>query len=118
LPLIPEPTMTMAAARETILEGREHRRHSLSRQPAAQSGRRGRRFVSPTKIVEGTPKSAILEEAERYGADLIMVGAHGFGAVARLLLGSVSQALALHAPCSVEIVRSAPCPKPSQEQRS
>ena len=56
-------------------------------------------------VIEGSPKSVILEEAETFGADLIVVGAHGYGVVGRFLLGSVSQAVALHAKCSVEIVR-------------
>ena len=38
-------------------------------------------------------------------ADLIVVGSHGYGVWDRFLLGSVSQAVALHAKCSVEIVR-------------
>ncbi len=58
-----------------------------------------------TAVIEGSPKSAIIEEAEKYGADLIVVGSHGYGAVERFLLGSVSHAVALHAKCSVEIVR-------------
>ena len=56
-------------------------------------------------VIKGSPKSVILEEAEKFGADLIVVGSHGGGAVERFLLGSVSQAVALHAKCSVEIVR-------------
>lgn len=61
------------------------------------------------KAIEGEPKTAILDEAEAFGADLIVVGSHGYGAVKRFLLGSVAQAVALHANCSVEIVRkSAP----------
>lgn len=58
-----------------------------------------------SEIVQGSPKSAILEMANGWGADLIVVGSHGFGAWHRLLLGSVSHAIALHAKCSVEIVR-------------
>jgi len=58
-----------------------------------------------TIVIQGSPKSSILEEAEKFGADLIVVGSHGYGAVERFLLGSVSQAVALHAECSVEIVR-------------
>jgi nucleotide-binding universal stress UspA family protein len=48
----------------------------------------------------------ILEQSEAFGADLIVVGSHGLGNFERFLLGSVAQAVALHAKCSVEIVRS------------
>lgn len=58
-----------------------------------------------TTIIEGSPKDVILKEAETFGADLIVVGSHGYGAVERFLLGSVSQNVALHAKSSVEIVR-------------
>ncbi len=58
-----------------------------------------------TFVIDGSPKRVILEEAEKFCADLIIVGSHGAGAVERFLLGSVSQAVALHAKCSVEIVR-------------
>ena len=57
-------------------------------------------------MIEGPPKLVILEEAEKFGADLIVVGSHGYGFVERFLLGSVSQAVAVHAKCSVEIVRN------------
>ena len=60
-----------------------------------------------TAAIEGSPKAVIIEEAEKFGADLIVVGSHGHGAVAGFLLGSVSQSVALHAKCSVEIVRKA-----------
>jgi len=54
--------------------------------------------------VEG-PKASILDEAERWHADLIVVGAHGHGRLDRFLLGSISETLALYAPCSVEVFR-------------
>ena len=59
-----------------------------------------------TAVIEGSPKVVILEEAEKFAANLIVVGSHGHGAVAGFLLGSVSQSVALHAKCSVEIVRN------------
>jgi nucleotide-binding universal stress UspA family protein len=40
------------------------------------------------------------------GADLILVGSHGHGAIGRFLLGSVAQAVLRTATCSVEIVRT------------
>ncbi len=61
-----------------------------------------------TKVVEGVVKDEILHEAANWGADLIVMGSHGYNAAMRLLLGSVSQAVSLHALCSVEIVRVRP----------
>jgi nucleotide-binding universal stress UspA family protein len=57
-------------------------------------------------ILAGAPRSTILEEADHWQADLIVVGSHGYGVWHRLLLGSVSQAVVSHAKCSVEVVRS------------
>lgn len=51
------------------------------------------------------PKKMLCEEAERWGADCIFVGAKGMGQLERLLIGSVSSAVAARAGCSVEIVR-------------
>lgn len=59
-------------------------------------------------LVSGSPRSVILDEAESWGADLIVLGSHGYNALKRFLLGSVSQAVVSHAKCSVEVVR---CPK-------
>ncbi|HYE75953.1 MAG TPA: universal stress protein [Blastocatellia bacterium] len=58
-----------------------------------------------THIVDGSARDAILSEAEKWGADLIVLGSHGRRGLQRFLLGSVSNAIATHAPCSVEIVR-------------
>lgn len=57
--------------------------------------------------VPGPPRVVILDEAESWGADLIVVGSHGYSAWERFLLGSVSQSIVSHAKCSVEVVR---CP--------
>ena len=46
-----------------------------------------------------------LEEAERWGADCIFLGAKGHSRFERLLLGSVSTAVSARAHCSVEVVR-------------
>jgi len=57
------------------------------------------------QVVEGDPKKVLLEEARKWNADCIFVGAKGLGAIERFLLGSVSAALAARAQCSVEVVR-------------
>jgi nucleotide-binding universal stress UspA family protein len=54
---------------------------------------------------EGMVRTRILDEVDEWGADLLVVGAHGRHAVERLLIGSVSEAVAIHAPCSVEVIR-------------
>jgi nucleotide-binding universal stress UspA family protein len=58
-----------------------------------------------TAVREGDPRSAIVDEADDWGADLIVVGSHGRTGLARWLLGSVAQAVVGHASCSVEVVR-------------
>lgn len=57
-------------------------------------------------VKQGDPKKLLLDEAESWEADVIFVGAHGHRLFERLLLGSVSSTIALHAHCSVEIVRT------------
>lgn len=68
-------------------------------------------------IVLGSPRPVILDEAESWGADLIVLGSHGYGTWKRFLLGSVSQAVVSHAKCSVEVVRCSP-PKETSENKS
>jgi len=58
-----------------------------------------------TRITEGHVQGAILDEADAWDADLIVLGSHGYRGIKRFLLGSVSHAVASHANCSVEIVR-------------
>jgi nucleotide-binding universal stress UspA family protein len=58
-----------------------------------------------TEIIEGSPRQVIVDEAEKWHADLIVLGSRGLGAWNRLLLGSVSSGVVHHAKCSVEIVR-------------
>jgi nucleotide-binding universal stress UspA family protein len=65
------------------------------------------------EVLNGEPKEIILDEAERWSADLIVVGSHGRRGLKRLWLGSVSQAVVSQAKCSVEIVR---CPKANESQ--
>jgi nucleotide-binding universal stress UspA family protein len=67
----------------------------------------GLRTSESISVLIESPKQIILEEAKEWGADLIVVGSHGRSGLDRFLLGSVSEAVAMHAPCSVEIIRSA-----------
>ena len=62
------------------------------------------------ELRDGGVKEALLDAVREWNADLVMVGSRGVSGLARLLLGSVSQALATQAPCSVEIVKDPPGP--------
>jgi nucleotide-binding universal stress UspA family protein len=58
------------------------------------------------EVLGGPAARMIVERAEEWGADLIVVGSHGYGLWLRALLGSVSDRVAQHAPCPILIVRS------------
>jgi nucleotide-binding universal stress UspA family protein len=59
-------------------------------------------------IWQGEPGESIVDAAASEGADLIVVGSHGRGAVGRFLIGSVSDHVVRHARCPVMVVRAGP----------
>jgi nucleotide-binding universal stress UspA family protein len=61
-------------------------------------------------LLSGNPKEVILEEARNWDTDLIVVGSHGRRGFKRFLLGSVSEAVAMNAHCSVVVVRGSARP--------
>ncbi|MCV0403276.1 MAG: universal stress protein [Chloroflexi bacterium] len=56
-------------------------------------------------VVRGRPATAILQTAERIGADLIVVGSRGNSPLRAFLLGSVAAEVATEAPCAVLVAR-------------
>jgi len=72
-------------------------------------------FKISREIMKGLARDVILSEAEQWEADLILIGSHGYHGFQRLMHGSVSQAIASHGKCSVEIVR---CPKTAEQSPS
>ena len=63
-------------------------------------------LIASLHIHPGNPKEILIEEAERWHADCIFVGANAFGSrVERFLIGSTSASVAARAHCSVEVVR-------------
>ena len=66
----------------------------------------GKTLKISSEIIQGSPAQVIVDEAESWGADLIVMGSRGLGIWNRLLLGSVSNAVVHHAKCSVEVVRT------------
>lgn len=57
-------------------------------------------------IQQGYPKSALVDTIiPHYNADLIVVGASGFNALERILIGSISEHISRYAPCDVLIIK-------------
>ncbi|RAM51900.1 MAG: universal stress protein [Hapalosiphonaceae cyanobacterium JJU2] len=54
----------------------------------------------------GSPSRIICETAKTWEADLIIMGRRGISGLSELILGSVSNYVTHHAPCSILIVQS------------
>ncbi|MDE3110770.1 MAG: universal stress protein [Acidobacteriota bacterium] len=63
-------------------------------------------YSAKAVVEEGVAKETILNFAEHWKPDVIFLGSHGRRAFKRLTLGGVTEAVARHAHCSVEIVRA------------
>jgi nucleotide-binding universal stress UspA family protein len=63
-------------------------------------------FKVETLVGISDVREGIIDTAKDWHADLIMVGSHGIRGMQRFLLGSVSEFVVRHAPCSVEVVRT------------
>lgn len=105
-----DPGILRSAASSVLDEVVSRRLTEASRfvQKAGEAARRNPAFTSVQPVLlEGRAKEVIVDEADRWGADLIVVGSHGSSALRRFFLGSVALAVATNAACSVEIIR---CP--------
>jgi len=90
-------------ALETALESQKQNAEALVLKATELLRARGLKVAATLEV--GDPKSKILDVAEEWRADLIVVGSHGRRGFERFLMGSVSDAVARHAKCSVQIVR-------------
>jgi nucleotide-binding universal stress UspA family protein len=88
---------------EQVEKDRQREGNQLVKEASAKLRKAG--FSTTTLVVDGDPRTQILNRAVAWNADLIVVGSHGLRGLNRLLMGSVSEAVSRHAPCSVEIVR-------------
>ena len=66
---------------------------------------RAKGLTAEERVEVGDPRVAIVDEATKWRADMIVIGSHGYTGLRRLLLGSVSNYVVNHAHCSVEIIR-------------
>lgn len=58
-----------------------------------------------TSLLEGDVHETILDEIDRWGADLVIMGTHGRRGFNRFLLGSVAESVARRAGCGVLLMR-------------
>jgi nucleotide-binding universal stress UspA family protein len=72
----------------------------------------GLKVLAQQPIPAGDPRSIILDLAQAWPADLVVLGSHGRRGWDRFLMGSVAESVAVHAHCSVEVVRGSDSPKP------
>ena len=106
IPLFVDPAFVAAAAHMEQTLDRRRDAPALV-EAAANVIRDANPSVSvTTNIIEGLPKDVIVEEARSWGADLVVLGSHGYGRVRRVVLGSVAAAVVANAPCSVQVVRA------------
>lgn len=93
-------------ALENALQSQKQHAGTLVAKAAEMLRARGLNVTAALEM--GDAKSKILDVAEEWHADLIVLGSHGRKGLNRFLMGGVSDAVARHACCSVEIVRICP----------
>ena len=93
------------AAIDASFEEATKRSQALVAKTAELLRSNGIKVTSSASTEWADPKSKIIDAAAEWGADLIVLGSHGRSGLDRFLMGSVADAVARHAPCSVEIVR-------------
>jgi nucleotide-binding universal stress UspA family protein len=91
---------------EADIEADRERRQKLLDGAGAQLLAPGRSVA--TQIVEGRTASSIVDAARAAGADLIVLGSHGRGALGSAVLGSVAAEVVEYATTPVLVVRTAP----------
>jgi nucleotide-binding universal stress UspA family protein len=71
----------------------------IARRASSEASAAGFKVMEEAVLI-GRPGHQLLEEAEDIGAELVVVGSRGMGAMSRTLLGSVSDQVARHAPAT------------------
>ena len=96
-----------------ILKVREHEGKELLNASTSRLRHGGRPIKK--SLTHGHPADQLLTVAKGKKADLVVVGSRGITGLRRFFLGSVSNKLVSHAPCSVLVVRQ---PQASKRRRS
>lgn len=99
------PRMEPAYTAEMVARLEDERKQADETAARAADLLRRAGFQVDMRVVENEVRTAILDIAAEWHADLIVVGSHGRRGVNKFLLGSVADSITRHAKCSVWIVR-------------
>jgi nucleotide-binding universal stress UspA family protein len=105
VPVMPDPSFVLAAAHFQQIRELQEQAPALVSMACQQIKRSAPYLTVLTTVSEGIPKNVILETARTWGADLIVVGSHGYGRIRNVVLGSVAHGVLNEAPCSVLVAR-------------
>ncbi|MFY9608104.1 MAG: universal stress protein [Blastocatellia bacterium] len=105
-PMIPVMDPWYAAGEVIDRIRNQNRKESEEAVASAHTIVTGAGLTATTSVLSGNPKRRIIECAKEWDADLIVIGSHGRRGLNRLAIGSVSEAVAMNAQCSVEVIRS------------
>jgi nucleotide-binding universal stress UspA family protein len=104
-PLMPDPSFVLAAAHFQQIQQLHEEAPTLVNRACQQLRRRAPSLAVLTAIEEGVPKDIIVKVARGWGADLIVLGSHGYRRIRGILLGSVALGVLGEAPSSVLVAR-------------
>jgi nucleotide-binding universal stress UspA family protein len=102
LPAAPFAPARLVASPEIETQILEHLEAELARRLAML---RKAGLDADGEVLRGRPATVLVDEAQRFAADLVVAGSRGHGPIASLVLGSVSAELVDHAPCPVLVAR-------------
>lgn len=111
--VLPEP-MPAEAQIPTWLESHVPNNAEIAKRAREALDRRAAQLATggvarvDTLLEEGEAYAALARAAEKFGADLLVVGSHGRTGITRVLLGSVAEKIVRHAPCAVLVARKSP----------
>lgn len=100
-----EPSFINPSGMEKLREEAMQRAQNAIRTAEEIVAAAGLKTSESLSVLLESPQQVILDEAKQWGADMIVTGSHGHRGINRLLLGSISEAVAMHALCSVELIR-------------
>ena len=83
----------------------EHSRQARAYLDAGEKMMREAGLKASSSVLTDGAKASIVDEARDWAADLVVLGSHGRRGLNRILMGSVSEAVAMHAHCSVDVIR-------------